>query len=574
MRQFARRESQELFQQRKDITAHVQASLGSMLDKPFAKVERSNWTKVVSVGGDNEKGEKAQAFERETLSKFSQRGLFGYTFERLRYWNKYDPNCFVVAEFAPFDNRSSKAQPYPFEVTADMAVDFRYSNTDLEYLAVRQEQEKADKDGNKKKVERLTLYRPVQTVVLQQLTDEEIKRLPSKPTVSKMGFPPTVQNGDLVAVDSTKVYEAVIPIPHNCPVTPAVRTGYVDSADDDGATKLSVFDSAMPFAKKLLKINSELDLVMALLAFPVSIRHEETCGETGCSHGKLPDGATCSACHGSGYKPRPTSAQEEILLPMPDRAEDMLDVSKILSYTYPPTEAVRLQMEVWREWFDRGFRAVFNSEMYSKPEQAQTAMFHGVQLQSIYDTLYPYGRHISQVCAYLARVIGHFTKTADAIAMPVIPTDLRFETVGDLFAELKSLRDAGGSSDAATIIEARIMGRLLRDDQEALKRWETENWFNPFAGMTEEQVLSAMQSGLVPERKKVFYANRQDIFAEIAAETPTFYKLARSEQKRLVDVKLDALLADIRGAQPRLNLGNIGGKAVSLEENPPFPAGN
>jgi len=568
LKPFTRRESLELFKQREEITAHIQSSLGNMIDKPFAKVARSNWTKVVSVPDDKD-GERAKAFERETLSKFSQHGLFGYTFERLRYWNIYDPNCFVVVEFAPFNNQTKKAQPYPFEVTADMAVDFRYTNTDLEHLAVRQVQEKMS-GSDMAKVDRLTLYQPVQTVVLQQLTPAEIKALPSIPPKAAK-FPENVKNGDLVNVDGVKVYMAVIPLPHNYPKTPAARCGYVDNPEDDGATKLSIFDAALPWAKKILKTNSEMDLMNALLAFPVSIRHAETCDATGCNGGRLHDGSPCLACGGTGKKSRPTSVQEELVLDLPDRPDDMLDVTKLQTFVYVPVEAVRLVIETLERWMDRAVKAVFNSEMYTKDQVAQTAMFHGVQLQSIYDVLFPFGRHISQVCGYLGGVIGAFTGIPDAVAMPVIPTDLRFETVDDLFAELKSLRDAGGGNDAAALIQTRIMERLLRDDPDGLNRWRVDDQFNPFRGMTEDQILESLNSGFVPESKKVFYINRQDIMAEILNDAPNFYRLARPAQKALIDAKVQAIMQALNESQPTLNIGKI---AVNSPNGSVVPSAN
>ena len=368
MRPFTRRESEELFQQRKDITAQVQSSLGNTLDKPFAKIERSNWTKVVTLPSDQD-GEAAKAFDRGPLAMFHKKGLFGYTFERLRYWNKYDPNAFIAVEFGQFDNRRETAKPYPFEVTAEMAVDFRYNQTDLEYLVARQVQEKKDGDVMVK-VQRLTLYQPKQTVVLQQLTNAEVRALSAGSAPDT--FQPTVSGDEVVKVNNKDYYQAIIPLPHGYDKTPAVRAGYIENPADDGRTVLSIFDAGMPFAKKLLKINSELDIVMALLAFPVSIRHEEQCDATGCDHGMLPDGTHCAACNGTGYKKRPTSAQEEILLPLPRSGEQMMDVDKILTYTYPPTDAIRLQVEVWEKWVDRAFKSVFSSEMYTKDQVAQT----------------------------------------------------------------------------------------------------------------------------------------------------------------------------------------------------------
>jgi len=156
-KRFARRESEDLFKQSLEITAPIQASLGAMLETPFAKVERSNYIKEVTLPGD-EKGEKAKKFETEFLNKFGTKGLFPYTFERLRYWNIYDPNCFVVVEFKDFDNAKTNARTYPFEVTSDMAVDFKYDQADLLYLCVLQMKSK-EITGGTKDYKRLTTNR-------------------------------------------------------------------------------------------------------------------------------------------------------------------------------------------------------------------------------------------------------------------------------------------------------------------------------------------------------------------------------------------------------------------------------
>ena len=159
LQQFARRESDELFEQRTLITKHVQSSMGAMLDRPFSKAARSNWTKVIAFDGD-EKGDIAQRFQKEVLGRFTKDGLDAYVFERVRYWNKYDPNAFIIVEFESTDG-TERARPYPFEATADQAVSFKYSvHGDLEWLAVRQVEEKPNGTAMQE-VERLTARCPV-----------------------------------------------------------------------------------------------------------------------------------------------------------------------------------------------------------------------------------------------------------------------------------------------------------------------------------------------------------------------------------------------------------------------------
>lgn len=556
LKRFARRESKELFDQRKAITAHVQKSLGYSLSRPFAKVPRSNYVKVLSFAGD-EKGNKAADFQQTTLDAFSGRGLDRYVFERLLYWNIVDPNAFAVVEFAPFDYTKERAKPYAFEVMAEMAVDYRFTpNKELEYLVARTTADKETKTG-KKTVERLTMYRPKQTVVFQQLTDDEVTALPAKPALLS-GDPEQVQDGEVFQIDSGVYYVALIPLPHNYPLTPAIRAGYVEDPENDGATCVSIFDAALPYAKKILKLNSELDLTTALMAFPISVRYEDKCDNLGCNGGELVDGSKCIVCHGTGKKQRPTSAQEEIVLEMPDNPADMVDLTRILNYVSPPADSIRLQLEQVQTYFQQAKEAVFNSQMFTRQEVAQTATYHTIELQSIYDTLSPYARHLGQAWGFLCDVCKVFTGTAgDMTARLIFPQDFRFETADQLFAELKSARDAGAGPTVAALIQERIVETMLIDDPERLRRARVDARFNPFPGMAEEQILVAINTGLVPEWKRILWANYGSIIDEILLERPDFYLMPYPAQREMIMGAVQQIQGLIAAATPALSIGAI-----------------
>lgn len=565
LKQFARRESDELFEQRKQITSHIQKSIGAMLDRPFAKASRSNWTKVLAFDGD-EKGEIAQRFQREVLGKFTKNGLDAYAFNRVRYWNKYDPNCFIVVEFESTDG-TQRARPYPFEATADQVVNFRYSvHGDLEWVAVRQVEEKPN-GTSMQEVERLTLYQPLQTVVLQQLTDEEKRQIIGMPPKSEI-VQDGIAHGDLLNTGA-KAYMVEIPAPHGLPYTPAIRAGFVENPEDDGATVVGIFDAAMPWAEKVLKANSESDIVTAFLAFPISVRYEDPCDAVGCDAGHLPDGSTCSICRGSGWKTRPTSAQEEILLPMPRNPQDMVDVTKILHYTYPPVEAVQSLRDYVKDCMTQAKEAVFNSEMFTKQQVAQTATYHGIALESVYDTLYDYTTQaVAPIWKFIAETCRTFTGfNQQMTAALIIPHDFGFETADQLFDELKRAREAEAGNDSTAYLDERIMERLLVDNPERLARWRIDNAFNPFKGMTEAQILTAISSNLVPEWQKVWWINRQWLTQEILEEKPDFYRLQVRAQRQVIIEKVQKLQSELQAAQPQIELGN-------LADNNPEPQPN
>ncbi len=553
MRKYARRESEALFKQSLEITHSIQGSLGDKLKKSFAKIERSNWTKHITIDGD-EDGVQSGAFEKKFLQKFGPKGLFPYVFERLLYWNMFDPNCFTVVEFGAFDNRKENAKPYPFEVTAEMAIDFKYDQSDLIYLCCLQMIEAEDTTG-KYDVKRLTLYQAEQTIVLHQLTPEQGKQVLEFPLRNEP-FLADATDGSLVYWEDT-YYQATIPKPHNHAQTPAARTGYIDNPEDDGHTKLSVFSAALPYAKKMLKVNRELDIVGAILAHPIPFRHEEPCGATGCRNGYLPDDTVCCVCVGTGFKLRPTTAAEELKLALPDTPAEMFDPQKIMGYIHFPVEAAEMLLTLWNKWMEEAEKSIYGSETSTKDEVAQTARYHAIQQEGTKDAIWPYSKHIASFCKYLGECIAAVTGTPQATVLPLIPANIRDETVFHVFEELKAARDAGASSDACAIINARAMEILYQDDPEALKRWRIDDYFNPFRGMTEVQILAALQSTLVPEDKKVFFSNRADIMADILNENPKFYTLDRGPQRDLIDMKVKAIQDKIQAAKPELNIGSL-----------------
>jgi hypothetical protein len=529
LRRFDLRESDAQFAQRKVVTAHINKCLGSALSASFEKVARSNYNRVLAFDRDAE-GKKAKQFDRDVLKNWHEGGLDQYAFSSLLHFQKYDPNAFVVVEFDSTDG-VRRARPYPFEVSSDMAVRYNYNqHGTIEWLIVRQVQNKASTNNTTQKVERLTIYRPNQTIVFQQLTDEEKKAVPVIPAKAK-GVEQDPQNGQVFQAENGNVYVFEVPIPHRYDKTPAIRAGHIKNPEDKGQTRLSIFDAAMPWSKKILKINSELDITQAYAAFPVAIRHEERCDAVGCMSGKLPDGSLCGTCAGTGKKPRPMSAGDEIVLALPDRPEDMFDVTKILHYTSAPTEVVQMQMQTISTYLQNAKESVFNSQMFSKQETAKTATFQNIELQSVYDTLYPYAQNIASFWGFVAYACKTFTGfDVEMTAALVFPSDFRFETVNDLFAELKSARESGAGPVVYDMICRRIVDRMLVDDPERLGEVMAEMRLDPFAGMTEEQVIVALASQYVPNWKKVYYLNRNSILAEVESEDPAFFLRPYQEQ--------------------------------------------
>jgi hypothetical protein len=151
----------------------------------------------------------------------------------------------------------------------------------------------------------------------------------------------------------------------------------------------------------------------------------------------------------------------------------------------------------------------------------------------------------------LSGIIAAAAKEPGGFAKPIIPSNLGFETIFDLYDQLKSLRDAGGSAASAAIIEVQIMERLLQDDPEALKRGRVDDRLNPFRGMTEAQIIVALNNPLVSEDKKFFYLNKSEIMELILYSNPAFYSLAPQKQREIIDAKVKELRGNIQASTPQ-----------------------
>ncbi len=101
LRQFAKRESEEDFDQRVLITKHIIPSVVSNLTAPERKVPRSNGMVRTLTYGEDEK-DQAKDLE-QILSKFwGDKSFDNWMATRWLELNDIDPNAFVVFEWERF----------------------------------------------------------------------------------------------------------------------------------------------------------------------------------------------------------------------------------------------------------------------------------------------------------------------------------------------------------------------------------------------------------------------------------------------------------------------------------------
>lgn len=537
MRQFVRRENDELFKQRCLITIHIIKSTLKNIRDVFKKAPRSNYRREIRYEGENSDN-KSKEMEEIAAGFHAKMSVDRWCAVRLQELNDTDPNTWVVLEWGHFDHRKELARPYPFESAAADTLDHEHDERGrLLYLIVRTTYHNEASDKN---LERYTLYMPNRSVSLDQVEMSDM-------SVAPRG----------VEAIAGRYFVRVEHLPHNLGHVPAMCVGYERDLETKGATFVAPYDAAVPYFMKTIKSNSELDLTVSLHAHPLPIRAGEACDAHGCMGGRVYDHSAktesaCDACGGSGFK-RPTSTQEEIVVSMPKSADNMIDLDKLLVFKTPSVEFIKWMDEYVDNLTRKSIRAVFNSDIFTRSEIAETATGKSIDLDNVYDALFPYMQQYAAVWEFLIRGIAAVTDRAEGLyARLVIRRDGKLKTFDNLMADWKSANDTGASAVVRQYLQNDMALAMFADEPEKYNQWLTRERFNPFSGQSETNTMLLLTSDLVPRRQKVLYANIGYVFDVVDREHPEFYRYDAAKQDAVVDEMVDSLLAILDGGPSAL----------------------
>lgn len=548
MRRFDKHESEDMFEQRKRITSHITQSVSKNLIKPLYKIPRSNSVSRNISYKDDKNLENAKQLEK-ILSKF-------YDGDSLDNWFNTrwidlaasDPNAWCVLEWKDFDPKTEKASPYPFEVSSEQAIHYvKDISNELQFLVVRN---LLNDDFDNEERTRYTIYGKDNAVALTSLTKEEEAVIPFK--LYKEGEIiqiVTKENMmlDLIFTRSNKWYKIDI-FKYDLGVVPAFQVGFYRDIYTDGKTYLSVIDDAVPVLMKMVKANSEMDLTSALHVFPQKIQYANRCDSINCNAGYLPDGATCPVCNGTGYKIAKTS-QDVIYLTMPRDKDDFLNLDNIVRYVSPSVELVQWQDRYVEKLTIRCKEAMYNTELFSKKEVAETATGKNIDLQNVYDSLYTMAKAYSVKWKFAVETIAKIADMYDGLmAFYNFSKDFKLKSLTDLYNDLKIIGDSNADSFVREMVYDDIAGIAYSEDHIAKGKYDVKKAFYPFSGKSEKEILYAISANLVPEEIKVLYLNYGWIFDELYLENASknspvnFFELNRAEQKILIDAKVKEII--------------------------------
>jgi len=528
MRQFDMREDKDLFKQRVRITQHITKSVAKNLMKPMKKVPRCNRSERIIVYEDQTRKDE---FEKILLKFWGRRTMDDWMISRYIELANIDPNAYVVVEWKPFTT-SEHASPYPFEVSSADVIMFEYDMNILKYLVVKLDETVTVDDVNHKKV-KYTMYTPNEAIILDEVINPTFN--------SGLDGKFFTYKGEQHIFLHNKYFKLITPTPYNLKDVPAFPAGYERHLSKPN-TYVSGIDDAEPILMKLVKATSELDLTMALHAFPQKLQYVKRCNNSECRQGSLPDGGLCGTCNGTGLSPH-KSAQEVIMLELPRQKEDMLDLSGIIHYVSPSVELIQFQDKYVDSLSARCKQAVYNSEVFTRGEFTETATAKNLDYQNIYDALYPLSKDFVMKWEWLVGIIAKITDMEEGLIWGYfIPKDMQMKPTSELYNDLKTVSDAKADPFIKQGINDDIASYMYQDDSYELSKYKTRQRFFPFSGKSESEIVILVSTDLVTDFNKVLYANYGTILDELAMEVDGFYKLNPKKQWGYISDKVNGML--------------------------------
>ncbi len=537
LKRIIKRETEEEFKQRADITSSIIPAVLNSTKLPFQKATRKQPI-VRRIDYQSEADAKKLKLEGFISKYWGENSLEQYMEYAFVDYNYTDPNAFLITEFESFNPLIENAEPYPFIATSAEAIMYEYFNENLEYLVVKLPVTYMEngfaQDGFK-----YTIYLGPDTIVLSQVSK-------AHDTVNK------------VEEIANQYYELFYYEPGDDKV-PAMRFGYIRDGETKGRTFVSVFHAVLPYLNKSMKIDSELDISTAMVAFPQRFMYVSPCKEPDCRNGVLLDGSTCTVCNGTGHEPFHRGTMDIITFDLPKRLGDtenneLVDLDKMLVYKGPPIDLLTFQKD-YIEYLKKSVHAMmFNADLFSRAEVSVTATEKILETDNMNDTLYPFARQYSSMWEFVVEDIATFTDLSEGLELQhKFPNDFKMKGLAELMTELKMAKDASASTSTISAIEDDINEILYSDRPEELREMRIKNEINPFRGYSESDIRFIIAQDNIPIENRTLWENFEAIFQDLEVEhqSPWLFDLAYTKIVKLVKAKTDEYVIKIKEEKPK-----------------------
>lgn len=541
--QFDRREDEHLYKQRLKLTVNITPAVSGNVIDPQYKLPRSNSieNKLFYLSGDTKKYDELTAIL--STVKEGRYSLDNYMGKDWIELNNIDPNAFVVIDWK-YNASGERIRPYFVEYPSSAVIHYSKVHGELRWVCVHRPKDDTDD-------EMYILYTQDYTVILKE--KEQQKDASYRDIAFFQKFP--VENfASRVAAFSDNdltYWELSISPPHNLGFVPGFFVGFVTDLTNR-QTYVSVIHKAMPRLKKIIKANSELDLILSLHTFPQKVQIVPPCPECN-GNGRTADGVLCHNCSGDGIDKRQVhaSSQDVLLIPRPRDREDQLDLSKMIYYVQQDVKLFEAVDKFVDKQAIKCKEDVYNSEVFSRGDVPETAYQRNIDLQNVYDALWNMAVAYQGIYNFIVGAIAKITKLDNGLVHRLtFKKDFKMKSLTDLYQDLTLLNNSSAEEFVRKGVEDDIAQVLYEGNPHLLEKYYTTTYFFPFSGKTKAEIETIVAlPNLVPTEIKVLWANFSYIFDELEHEFRNkgvdFYRIPREEQRIALDGKVKELVDEM-----------------------------
>ncbi len=353
--------------------------------------------------------------------------------------------------------------------------------------------------------------------------------------------------------------------PTKCPFVQAERLGYLP----DPVTRFETCVSALEPAKYVLidyaRTGSNFDLTKYLHVMPQKIVALPRCDAPGCNAGKDVNGNPCSVCKGTGRKRVHTQPTDSIEVPIEKRAEDMVDLTKLIHY-------VQVELGTF-DSLDKNLDklknavsiAIFNNDVVQQQQvtPVSTATEFATKRDSLNNTLTPFADHKSSIYRFLVRCQAVFVSGTDFALQKLgvvheHPKDLKPISKPEIYAQLQAAFAADAPPSEIEQLIKDLGEMTYEGDPDGLARYRIRVAHLPFIGLSWAQLQYLNASGYVRKRDMVLYSYQDSVFADLERLNTNFYERNYLERDKLITDYVNKLITELPdSALPTLNMGRV-----------------
>jgi hypothetical protein len=264
---------------------------------------------------------------------------------------------------------------------------------------------------------------------------------------------------------------------------------------------------------------------------------------------------------GTGNEPLATSAQDTITMRLPSNPQDMISLDSIYRTVAPDVGIITWQVGYIDKLKQEAINAVYSGETFSRENIAQTATGENINLQAVYDSLYPFAIKISEIWEWAHRTVAEITDLSeDTVIRKIFNKDFKMKSKDELITDLQTARAAGADSHIIESIQDDLARIIHSDNPEELNRYYVKKAHYPFSGLSEEEKRDAIAGGYIRKQDIYLAYNYGHIFDLINLDIAQgknidFWEQSMPNQRKVIDQKVAALINTIMPASLDIETG-------------------